>query len=243
MILCTLALFTACTEDEGTDPGHDSSPVVTLYQYTAGDGYNSDNDCFVRIVTNSAVKEVYYLAQLQSAKTALNLTDDKYADYVVENGTKLDLTAASDSDLYITDLHGLYDITVVAVNGNSKDMKTVEFAGLDYKDYGTGVWTSAFFGSSWRVNVEYSEVGNRYRINDLYVDGYGFSFSPDGSNVTVYPNGYIETGYVHPNYGMIYFSDQGSTYDENTKTFVFNFKFIVSAGSFGTLSEVLVLDN
>ncbi|WP_262288072.1 hypothetical protein [Hallella absiana] len=235
-------MFAACQEDEGTDPGHDSTPVASVYKYTAGDGYNADNDCRFRVITNSAVQEVYYLAQLNDEKKALNMTDQQYADYVVEKGTKLDLKAASDTDVYVKDLHGLYDITVVAVRGNTKTQQTIQFAGLDYKPYGQGTWTSSFFGGSWKVDVEYSTVGNRYRIKSLYKDGYGFSFSPNGSNVTVYPSGAIETGYVHSSYGMVSMTDQGSTYDASTKTFTFNFKFTVSAGSFGTKTETLTLD-
>lgn len=170
------------------------------------------------------------------------MTDQQYADYVVEKGTKLDIKAASDTDVYVKDLHGLYDITVVAVRGNTKTQQTIQFAGLDYKPYGQGTWTSSFFGGSWKVDVEYSSVGNRYRIKSLYEDGYGFSFSPNGSNVTVYPSGAIKTGYVHSSYGMVSMTDQGSTYDASTKTFTFNFKFTVSAGSFGTKTETLTLD-
>ena len=241
-MLLSLTMFAACQEDEGTDPGHDSTPVASVYKYTAGDGYNADNDCRFRVITNSAVQEVYYLAQLNDEKKALNMTDQQYADYVVEKGTKLDLKAASDTDVYVKDLHGLYDITVVAVRGNTKTQQTIQFAGLDYKPYGQGTWTSSFFGGSWKVDVEYSTVGNRYRIKSLYKDGYGFSFSPNGSNVTVYPNGAIETGYVHARYGMVSISDQGSTYDAASKTFTFNFNFTVSAGSFGAASETLTLD-
>lgn len=242
LMLLSLTMFAACQEDEGTDPGHDSTPVASVYKYTAGDGYNADNDCRFRVITNSAVQEVYYLAQLNDEKKALNMTDQQYADYVVEKGTKLDLKAASDTDVYVKDLHGLYDITVVAVRGNTKTQQTIQFAGLDYKPYGQGTWTSSFFGGSWKVDVEYSTVGNRYRIKSLYKDGYGFSFSPNGSNVTVYPSGAIETGYVHSSYGMVSMTDQGSTYDASTKTFTFNFKFTVSAGSFGTKTETLTLD-
>ena len=102
LMLLSLTMFAACQEDEGTDPGHDSTPVASVYKYTAGDGYNADNDCRFRVITNSAVQEVYYLAQLNDEKKALNMTDQQYADYVVEKGTKLDLKAASDTDVYVT---------------------------------------------------------------------------------------------------------------------------------------------
>ena len=75
LMLLSLTMFAACQEDEGTDPGHDSTPVATVYEYTAGDGYNADNDCRFRVITNSAVQEVYYLAQLNDEKKALSMTD------------------------------------------------------------------------------------------------------------------------------------------------------------------------
>lgn len=242
LILLSLTLFAACQEDEGTDPGHDSTPVASVYEYAVRDGYNADNDCRFRVATNSATQEVYYLAQLDEEKKALNMTDQQYADYVVEKGTKIEVKASSDADVYVKDLHGLYDITVVAVKGNTKTLQSFQFSGIDYKPLGQGTWTSSFFSDAWKVDVEYSAVGNRYRIKNVYKNGYGFSFSPNGSNVTVYPNGAIETGYVHARYGMVSISDQGSTYDAASKTFTFNFNFTVSAGSFGAASETLTLD-
>uniref|UniRef100_UPI0040272120 hypothetical protein n=1 Tax=Prevotella sp. TaxID=59823 RepID=UPI0040272120 len=242
LMLLSLTLFAACQEDEGTDPGHDSTPVASVYEYAVGDGYNADNDCRFRVATNSATQEVYYLAQLDEEKKALNMTDQQYADYVVEKGTKIEVKASSDADVYVKNLHGLYDITVVAVKGNTKTLQSFQFSGIDYKPLGQGTWTSSFFSDAWKVDVEYSAVGNRYRIKNVYKNGYGFSFSPNGSNVTVYPNGAIETGYVHARYGMVSISDQGSTYDAASKTFTFNFNFTVSAGSFGAASETLTLD-
>lgn len=242
LMLLSLTLFAACQEDEGTDPGHDSTPVASVYEYAVGDGYNADNDCRFRVATNSATQEVYYLAQLDEEKKALNMTDQQYADYVVEKGTKIEVKASSDADVYVKNLHGLYDITVVAVKGNTKTLQSFQFSGIDYKPLGQGTWTSSFFSDAWKVDVEYSAVGNRYRIKNVYKNGYGFSFSPNDSNVTVYPNGAIETGYVHARYGMVSISDQGSTYDAASKTFTFNFNFTVSAGSFGAASETLTLD-
>ncbi|SFG03226.1 hypothetical protein [Prevotella sp. KH2C16] len=238
-----LFLVTACREEEGTTPGGDSTPVATVYQYAAGAGYNPDNDCYLRVATNAAAKETYYLAELKTAKEARQMTDAQYAEYVVQNGKKLDVAASSYKDFYITDLHGLYVVTVVAANGGTRTSQSVDFAGLDYKPYGKGTYTSnsGFFNpASWEVDVEYSEVGNRYRIANNWKKGYGLAFSHDGSKATVYPTT-METGYMHPRYGMVSVSDQGSTYDEATKTFTFVFKFTVSAGSFGNATETLTL--
>lgn len=244
LLLLALAavVFTGCKEEYGTDPGNDGTPVATVYQYTVGEGYNSDNDCHIRVATNAAVNGVYYLSELKSAKEARKMTEAQYNDYVVANGKKVEIKASDYKDIYVTDLHGFYAITVVAVNGNQKTSQSVEFTGLDYKKLGTFPYASEFFGDLGKVEVEYSEVGNRYRIKNLWTDGYGFSFSPHGSKVTVYPSS-MPTGYKHPNYGMVSVADQGSTYDEASKTFTFNFKFSVSAGEFGLKVETLTLKN
>lgn len=54
LVLAAMAL-TGCREEVGTDPGNDGTPIATVYQYTAGAGYNSDNDCLFRVATNAAV--------------------------------------------------------------------------------------------------------------------------------------------------------------------------------------------
>lgn len=238
--LSALALFAACSEDQGTNPGGDATPVATVYQYAAGAGYNPDNDCYLRVATNAAAKETYYLAELKTAKEGRKMTDAEYAAYVIKEGKKLEVSASSVKDFYITDLHGLYAVTVVAANGGTMTSQSVDFAGLDYKPLGKGTYSSEFFGDTREVDVDYSEVGNRYRIANNWEEGYGLSFSPEGSKVTVYPS-QMETGYKHPTYGMVSVTDQGSTYDEATKTFTFTFKFTVAAGSFGNAVETLTL--
>lgn len=238
--LCSLLLLTGCTDEQGTEPGGDSAPMATVYQYTAGEGYNADNDCLIRVATNAAARETYYLAELKSAKEEHKMDEAQYADYVVKNGTKIDVSASGYKDLYVTNLHGMYVITVVATNGSARSSQSVEFAGLDYKPFGTGTYVCDFLGFADEVSIEYSEVGNRYRISSVWTEGYGFSFSPSGDKVTVYPT-QMETGYVHPTYGMVSVSDQGSTYDEASKTFTFTFKWTVAAGSYGNYADVLTL--
>ena len=184
LVLAAMAL-TGCREEVGTDPGNDGTPIATVYQYTAGAGYNSDNDCLFRVATNAAVGEVYYLAELKTEKEARNMTADAYAEYVVAHGTKVDVKASDYKDVYVTNLHGLYAVTVVAVKGGTKTSQSIEFAGLDYKPYGTGVYHSDMFGDLGTVNVEYSEVGSRYRIKDVWGVDHGFAFSINGTKVTV----------------------------------------------------------
>lgn len=61
--LISVAMFTACSADEGTDEGNDSKAKVTLYQYVASAPNDPDVDTQLRISTNSATQEVYLLAE------------------------------------------------------------------------------------------------------------------------------------------------------------------------------------
>lgn len=241
LFLLGTVLFTACSADEGQEPGGDSTPKATVYTYTASGNYNPDNDCYIRVSANSATAEAYYLAELQSEKKARNMSDADYANYVVSNGKKLDkIAGASIQDVYITDLHGEYAVSVVAVKGSTKTIQTIEFAGLDYKPFGKGTYSSEWFEDEWEVDVEYSEVGNRYRIANCWGEGLGFSVAVKGSSATVVPSK-IENVDNHATYGPVAATDNGSSYDAATKTFTFAFKWTVAAGSFGVYNEYLTL--
>lgn len=143
-LLLGVVLMASCSPDEGTDPGSDGAPMATVFTYSnPGSGYNSDNDVRFRVATNNRDSVVTYFAELKSAKAARNMTDDEYAKYVEQNGTKVSVGVNNYKDVYITDLHGEYTITVVS---NSKIVKQFDFAGLDFKPYGTGTYSSDFFG-------------------------------------------------------------------------------------------------
>lgn len=123
----------ACSDDEGTDPGHDSAPAVTIYSYTPGSGYNADEDVKIRIAPNSKVKDIYYLSELTTAKQeyVAENGENAYADYVVENGTKIESEDDADPEVTLTGLLGNYTITVVGLAGNGKKaVGSTTFQGL-----------------------------------------------------------------------------------------------------------------
>lgn len=237
--------LSACTKEEGQAPGNDDSPRVTLFQYDAPENYNPDNDLYFRFAANSASTEVFYLVEKLEDKEARGLSDEAYADYVVQNGTRAEASAIGGSqDVIVTDLHGMYSLAVVASNGAKKHLVTSTFAGLNYQPIGTGSYYSDFFEEGWPVEVEYSEIGNRYRIADNWYEGYGLVWTVDGDVATCIPTR-TETGYMHPTYGMVYALDQGSSYDEGAKTFTFNFRWqvILNGGwaAFGNYPDMLTL--
>ena len=85
--LVSVAMFTACSEDEGSDIGSDSQAKATLYQYTATEPNDADIDTQIRIATNSATQSAYLLvektADYESRLTQLG--EEGYKDYVLDS--------------------------------------------------------------------------------------------------------------------------------------------------------------
>ena len=140
--------FISCSDDEGTNPGNDSAPAVTIYQYAASRPNNPDNDIVLRLATNNKTAEVYYLAEKTSDKEAhmASMGESGYMDYVVSNGVKVDgISGASTADVTVTDLYGIYTITAVAAGGNQKTSAEITYAGLEWTDVATGTY---YYGAS-----------------------------------------------------------------------------------------------
>ena len=116
-------------KESGTEPGTDSKPVVTVYQYEAQLPLSADNDVIIRVAANSSVESAYYLAEKAEEKTGRNMSAEAYADYVVSNGKKIDnLSAGNPVDLAVTDMMGDYIITVVGVKGTTKYSTETSFS-------------------------------------------------------------------------------------------------------------------
>lgn len=111
----------------------------------------------------------------------------------------------------------------------------------DYAPFAKGMYTSTFFGDQWEQVLEYSSILNLYRFSDLYVADYDFLFTWDGASNVVMQTTKTQTGYKHPSYGMVTAEFQASKYVEETQTLMFQYKWTVSAGSFGSYVESFVI--
>lgn len=144
LLLCVAAFtLTACSEDEGTNPGGDGNPNVVVYQYAPGQPYNADNDVTLRFATNNKVEAVYYLSEPEADYNThiSEMGEAGYNDYVVENGTQVEgIEGASNVDVTLTDMMGTYYITAVAVAGNQKKAYTTTFTGLAWEDVVNGTY-------------------------------------------------------------------------------------------------------
>lgn len=135
----------ACSDDEGTDPGHDSAPVVTIYEYAAPEDYDADITENIRIVPNDKVSKMFVYTELQTDKEAYvaEKGEAAYMDRVVSEGTEY---AGEIQEVVISDLTGTYATTVVAVasNGARRAYENI-FKGVTWVEGGT-----AFVQGTWQ---------------------------------------------------------------------------------------------
>lgn len=186
-----LVFLGSCSEDAGTEPGTDTTPVVTMYSYTPdmAEGVNPDNDVIVRFATNNAVAELYYL--VESEEDANKYIDangsDAYMQKVVSEGVKVDVNGTDNIDKLIQDLHGDIMVTGVAANGNSRSMAFVTFTGLDWTKICSGQFTANnFISGSKPCDLEICQQDkNLYRVKNAFKDGYSLKFSLMGLKGTI----------------------------------------------------------
>lgn len=230
MVLFTLLAFTACREEEGTEPGNDSNPAVTVYSFEPGDPYNPDNDVQIRVVANNKAADTYYLAELTESKNARGMSEDAYADYVVSNGTKLttstdEQSGGSAADVILTDLYGQYTITAVAVNGGKKSISSTIFTGLEWEDVITGTYilgneTVARIAGTGELPTTLqicTTDETLYRFKDLYATGYhlkinllpSYTATDADGKYTFFRVAPQKTPYTYGDYGSVWVRDIG----------------------------------
>ena len=190
LLLCVTAFaLTACSEEEGTNPGGDGNPNVVVYQYTPGQPYNADNDITLRFATNNKVEAVYYLSEPEADYNAhiSEMGEAGYNDYVVENGTQVEgIEGQSNVDVTLTDMMGTYYITAVAVSGNQKKAYTTTFTGLAWEDVVSGTYIfnaqpvsgSAIGLPNTPTTLQVCTTDpTLYRFKDLFGEGYSMKLN------------------------------------------------------------------
>ena len=124
----------SCTEKIGTVPGNDAFPVVTPYNYAPSSEYDGDTDQRVRFVSNGKATQAYYLVEKKADKLAEIATkgEDAYINKVIAEGTQITIPADGVLETTITDMPGVYDISVVASDGTNKTLTATTFEGIPW---------------------------------------------------------------------------------------------------------------
>lgn len=185
--IALLGLFAAsCEVQEGTVPGSDGKPQVTIFQYTPSSEYNSDEDIKIRFVKNKQTTSAKFLVELTKDKAAAIETDGEkaYIEKVLSTGTDIVFTDEGIADTLFTGLANFYDITVVAINGGKKELCSSTFEGLAWKPGKKGTYyfggariQSDFGAASASTEIQQCESDSTlYRFKDLYAPGRSLKF-------------------------------------------------------------------
>lgn len=180
LLLLPAMAFTACTEDEGTEPGNDGGPSLVVYDKDTEAPNDADIDATYRVSTNNKTQHLYYLAEPTSSVES-NLSDDAYAQKVISEGTEVTLqndsvTGGYTNDVVVKNLKGDYTITFAAVSGNSTVIKKKTFTGLIWNTIKSGTYYTARvayrnFGLEQTVTTALQQLESdptQYRIQNLY---------------------------------------------------------------------------
>ena len=110
---------------------------------------------------------------------------------------------------------------------------------------GIGLFTSEFFEEAWEQPVLQAEGTQKYILPSVYYEGYDLAFelTEDGSALAGQITAF-ETGYVHPDYGMIRGRNldlEGHPLVREGNAITIPLQFVVDAGSFGWANETIEL--
>ncbi len=111
-----------------------------------------------------------------------------------------------------------------------------------YVPFVNGVYSCGLFGEWEQPMEKYILEDNVYRLPDYIAPGYDlyFTWNPETGEVATINKSW-ETGYIHPDYGMIISTCSGAAYDAETKTLAFAVEYTVSAGSFGAFVDTFTI--
>lgn len=147
-----MLMMWGCKAEEGSEPGTDPYPAVTLFTYTPTNAtLNPDNDVTVRFATNSKTREVYYLVKpTKDVDEALKGGEQQVISEIVQNGQKLSFNGAGYVDVDVTGIVGPNYILAVASDGaNGKTFSKIAFTGLEWEvvTQGTLYYAQSFLAS------------------------------------------------------------------------------------------------
>ena len=237
----------------------DTEPKATIYAQALPDGYDADITCGVRICPNAQTEKMYLLAELLTDKEAFVAASGEaaYMNKVVSEGTVFE---AKDQEVILENLAGKYALTVVAVNGSSLVATEYLFNGILWENFAVGYYLSGLlpqvFGASgyfdWDATLEHATIDGKeiYRLKDLYHNSGFYQYTEGGHHLlfewnggeAIVPQGNtnsdgyypVATGFLHPNYGMIYITidsdPEYSGFDPEEDMFIFNGYLNVNAG-------------
>lgn len=264
VLLAVLALFSACTEDNEYVPAGPCAET-NAYRFAA-----DQNVAPVLALTDSVYVVTLERDNTEEEVTvALNVkgdTDMLKAPSTVtfaagEAQVSLNIEIAPSMEAF-KNYYLEISIDESLVNPYLPDNNSVCIVSLmkeDYVPYAMANYVWGFIGGlEHKQVIEYSAILDTYRMKapwadpvaaDLYVNyvGYGaedgedvcFSINEETGEITVNPTA-IKTGVVHPSYGSVTANFEAGLVQEGV--LLFQYKWTVSAGSFGSKVDQVVIE-
>lgn len=234
-ILAAAPMMWACSADEGSEPGTDPNPAVTVYTYEPkAEGTNPDNDVDVRFVTNNKVTSLKYLVapSAEIEATINNGGENALRAKVESEGTAINNIEGNYADVTLTGLFGEYTIAAVANGSTLGNLMT--FTGLEWEKKKEGVFVLGETGAPI-AGIEEVEASlevcttddTLYRIKDVFGTGTSLKMymldaqdeDPDGV-YTMFRVRPTATPWTYGDYGSVSVRDIG--YWQGNEAFVTN---------------------
>ncbi len=265
-IFASVALFCSMTSCDQANEGNIYNPEVdqvSFYTNILNYGLTPDQNNVLSLpVTRSFKGAAAEMGDFALDKVELVL-NGKPTDVTADNIFKLESTKAnfaegtaegslqfSYADINALDASAIYKLYV---SNNSETIsptdvskivvsaqRVLTYATLEGKAKVTSEWGNADGLYEWEVNVEKAKEAEFYKLKGLYKAGSDvvLSVADDGS-VSVARQ---KDGEIHPDYGAIFVeTDPTIASVKDGKVLTLYLQFTVSAGSFGTCKEVIVL--
>lgn len=261
-LMLLIMFIVSCDEVITRDPSPETSPTSNKVYFAKQNSLvtlSIDADSFGVIIARKVYAEALTVDLDYSVTNAGLFTGPKSVTFPAGDSTLTFFIKVGDVELVKK-----YMIEISVSNANQIDaysisdvFPTISLNVLkeDFIPYAEGTYTSAFFGGSWPLTLEHSAATTTYRLKDCWfpgdvvLPGYNVTFKWAGDTIVTVLGGVfkpgsvaytpaLQTGYMDPNYGMVWAIFNGvNVYKATTTTFTFPITWRVTAGSYGKYSD------
>ena len=270
-LFAVLALFSACTEEDDYTPAQPSAVEETKYFFNREQATSAVLPLSVSEYVVVLERALVDSTEVEAVTLNLNVNVDKNVFTVPESvtfeagaktaeiviGINENMEAFKEYALEIS----LPEEVINPYKMDNYSIFTLKLLKEDYAPYAKGIYNWGFTQILVKAELEfeqeilYSEYLDTYRMvspwstpAETYVawscgaepgENVEFQINEETGNVTL-ENGVILSGLIHPNYGSVYANFvSGNVDEEGNINFVY--KWTVSAGSFGSAVDQLVI--
>jgi hypothetical protein len=174
-----------CSAEQGTNPGSDGHPQMTIYQYAPERPLDADEGVRLRLASNGKVTEFYYLFELLSEKEAFLSSNSReaYMARVKTAGIRESVPESGIFEVSKGEMPNRYAISVVAVGSGQEYMTESVYNGVAWVDVVTGTYHFTILSGrsmtppskATLLQVDANDP-TLYRFKNLFAENYSLKF-------------------------------------------------------------------